>query len=240
VAESTSITLLASTTDSSPGSGATVTISGRQRAARLRLLATSVTTDLTVSIESRESSSEPWAVTQSLTVTAAGAYALSAMLGPECRVSYIPTGSATFAISGTVDTVFCEPADMNQVVRGQAFDNLAGTSSASADTTRIVNACINATAEAGTYLRSRKYVEPIVSWGPDLRMNTARLAVAEVYTYRGADVNSPDALVYDARDKAISWFNKVQRGSADPDVTDSEPDVYYAGVRVASNPRRGW
>lgn len=233
MAEATAIELLTLASVAGNGNGADVAIAGRQNVAQLIVEVTVVDTSITVNVQRRDDASGAYDTTNTITVSTTGKHKISALVGPLTRVTYTATAGDTFGVDGIVETVYCVPEDISEdIVREVAIAELTET--------RRVNACLRASDEADGYLRSR-YTMPVTAWSRDLRLHSAELAAAYLFTYRGTDPNSPDMLIYDARNTAKQWFDRLQAGRIEPDITDSsDPVVYGAGVAVASDARRGW
>jgi phage gp36-like protein len=234
VAESLTLTVRESAAVSASGSGTAVEIEGRQRVARLDVEVSAFTgTSLVVTLQRRPDTSAPWETTATATIAAVGRFDVSGAVGPLTRVSWTLTGSgspsATFGVRGMASTVYAEPADLPAYAcKAEAIQELASR--------KIVDALIAASSEADGYLAAR-YTMPIVSWDEDLRMNTAKVAASVLFNVRGADPNGPDALIFDGRNVALRWFDRVQAGRLSPAIVDSTPTTYQAGIVVSSRTR---
>lgn len=238
MAEPLSLTVMASTLVAASGQSAAATVEGLQRVARLTVEVSAFAgTSLVVRLQRRPDTSAQWETTAtSATIFTTGAFDLSGPIGPLTRLDWTLTGGAastTFGVRGTAFTVYAEPADLPRFsVNARGIAELS--------TRAVVDACIAASDDADGYLGGR-YTLPLTEWGDDLRSKCAALATATLFNVRGADPNGPDMIIYDARNQAVTWFNRLQAGRlAPPGIVDSTPDAYEAGVAVRSNTKRGW
>lgn len=234
MAEPLALTLSPSTAISADGSSTAVAITGLQRVARCTIDCTVYgASALVVTLERRPDTAAAWETTATTTVSAVGSTALTGEVGALTRVSWTITGTATFGVRGTAYTVYAGPSDITRFVATAAgLDGVA--------TAAQVDACLSAADEVDGYLNAR-YTMPLTSWGDDLRRQAAAVAAAVVFNVRGANPDGPDALIYDARSRALQWLDRVQAGRlAPPGLVDSTPTVYEAGIAVASRPKRNW
>lgn len=141
--------------------------------------------------------------------------------------------SAFVAVSGVAHVVYCSTADLERLqVPGAAIEEVSQRAKASA--------CIAASSDADGYIAS-SHTMPLVAWGPSLRAKTGALALAYVFSKRGVDPEGADAVVFDMRDKALSWFDRLADGRIQPpEIVDSTPEVCEGGAVVLSRPKRGW
>lgn len=250
MAQATALELLASTALTADGASTAVAITGLQRVAQLTIAVTEYTSSgsghsVKVYIERRATTSDPWVSdvlavddegndTLSTMFTGTGSQIVGVEVGPLTRVRYDLTNvtSVTLAVSGTMHTVYARPSELGQAVLARAIRELSLADK--------VQACINATADADGRL-GLSYKLPLAAWSPDLTLKTAQLAVAQLFSMRGADIGGPDALVFTERDRANSWLNLVAAGRIKPaGIVDATPDVYRAGAVVVSRPPRRW
>jgi hypothetical protein len=115
-----------------------------------------------------------------------------------------------------------------------------------------LQACMDATEEADSYMRGR-YAMPLLSWGTDVTRYTAYIAVfllmsgpigwaPEAGTDSNFQTNYYRAVGWPDR-PGTGWFPGVQRQAIQPDVTPSVPvgqDPGHDAPQVSSNPIRGW
>lgn len=115
-----------------------------------------------------------------------------------------------------------------------------------------IQACLDATEEADSYLRGR-YALPLQSWGNDLTRYTAYIAVYLLMTgavglapQAGADSNITTnyyrAVGWPDR-PGTGWFPGIQRQQVHPDVTPSvaQPgDPVHDVPQVFTSQQRGW
>ena len=119
-----------------------------------------------------------------------------------------------------------------------------------------LQACIDATSRADSYLRGR-YEMPLLDWEADLTVYTAYIAIFILMNgpigmapQAGADSNvgrnycsavgGPDPLT---GAKIVGWFEKVQRQAIQVNLTPSiavGSDPGHDAPQVSSQPRRGW
>jgi phage gp36-like protein len=112
-------------------------------------------------------------------------------------------------------------------------------------------ACLDASAQADSYLRGR-YALPLASWGQDVRRMTGYIACYMLMSARGFSSSSgADQLILQRYYEAVGtpgqpgsgWFVGVQRQTIHPDVTPAiaQPgDPVHDIPQVHSDPPRGW
>lgn len=91
---------------------------------------------------------------------------------------------------------------------------------------------------------SVRFGMPLVSWGEDLRLHTAKLAAYLLLQKRGFSPQGDDAdTIRDAYDDAISWLKDVARGLATPidvvQTTISAPQDGGPGQTMVLAPAQG-
>jgi len=135
-----------------------------------------------------------------------------------------------------VGSQYCQPADL--VAIGINPQALIGVSTA-----QQTAACQAASERADSYMRGR-YALPLLSWGQDVTMMTAYIAVFLVMSARGYNPSAgADDLIRQRYEDAIAWFEGIQRQSVHPDVTPSVPqpgDPNHDLPQVQTSPQRGW
>jgi len=249
MAEPLALVLMAPAAVTADGAATAVEIEGLQRVALLTVSVTAYTqsaagSSVKVYIERRANTDEAWrsdvvstdedgvTTVDYLVFTGVGQQAIGVELGPLTRLRYDLTNMTTVTLgaAGEMHTVYARPSDLGSVLIAKAIREVT--------LTERVKACINATADADGRL-ALAHTLPLTAWGPDLTEKTAQLAVAKAMTIRGADITGPDSLVYQERDKALSWLNLVAAGRIQPTgLVDSTPEVYQAGAVVVSRPSR--
>lgn len=239
--------LLASALQSASGSGGSVDITDGSVARRAAVVTVDVTAFVPVdsdpmpsvlfTLETRANSAAPWRSAGSVSAGALGTYELSAgALDALVRLSWTFTNmtSATFQADASAGVTFCDPSDITRyAVPERSIEDVDASTRAAA--------CIAVTDLAAGYLNSA-FTFPITAWGDDLRAKCADLAAAHIFKHRGADPTGPDAMVFDARDKALSWLDRIANGRLKPvGIVDSTPEVFEGGaVVVQGRPKRGW
>jgi phage gp36-like protein len=118
-----------------------------------------------------------------------------------------------------------------EAIRGISSDDLAAAIEAASD-------------EIDSYLNAR-YVLPLVSWGKDVRVACARLAVYQLIVARGFNsARAGDQQLLEQHDMAERWLRGIANGQVAPMVTDSStpatPGKVSGGVKVTSNVTRGY
>ena len=114
-----------------------------------------------------------------------------------------------------------------------------------------LQACLDATEEADSYIRGR-FALPLLAWGNDVTRYTAYVAwylLVSMIGYApqaGSDTNLTTnyyrAVGWPDR-PGTGWFPGIQRQSIQPDVTPSLPvgsDPGHDAPQVQSQPVRGW
>lgn len=130
---------------------------------------------------------------------------------------------------------YCDPSDVKAMaIRAEA---LAGYTDP-----QIAEFCKDVSSlEVDVYIRSRYLQDgPLVSWGRDLRVATARITALAVLTQRGFDPENPaDAAIELAAKKAHDVLKDVQNGRGALDVQMTSPATSTM-PRVYSQPKRNW
>jgi hypothetical protein len=115
----------------------------------------------------------------------------------------------------------------------------------------LVQACLDATEEADSYLRGR-YALPLLAWGSDVRKYTAWIAIYMAMSSRGFSPQAgADRQITERYYAAVGypdrpgsgWFPGIQRQSIHPDVTPSQAqpgDPVHDLPQVITSPQRGW
>lgn len=226
------------------GVGVAVDIGASRRAAVLSLDVVGLTpadtpTDvpmLTVVIETAQGPSGPWAPAGQVTFTEPGRSGLTVgELSRYVRASWslLELDFAAFGVGGVAHQIYAEAEDITRF-------SVPERSIAEIPLGDRVDACIAATDEADGYIGGA-YILPLVAWGDDLRAKVADLAAALLFKRRGSDAQGVDVVVFDARDKAIEWLNRLANGRLKPPgMIDSTPETFEGGSVVASRPKRGW
>ena len=190
---------------------------------------------LTLSIETRDATADPWETIVTLEIEATGRYTLSAGdLGRYVRLSWelgVGLESVDFGATGQAHVVYCDPRDLTKTcVPERSVADI--TASARAD------ACISASDEADGYIGGA-YTLPLLAWPNDLRDHTARIATGIIFAHRGVDPQGPDANVLLERDRALKWLDRLANGRlSPPGLIDSTEDVFEGGSVVISIPSR--
>ncbi len=114
-----------------------------------------------------------------------------------------------------------------------------------------LQACIDASNEADSYLRGR-YTLPLLSWGNDITRYTSWIACYLIAQLIGfASQAGSDKLITERYYQAVGWpdragtgwFPGIQRQAIHPDVTpsiDPTTDAIHGLPQVQSAPLRGW
>jgi phage gp36-like protein len=102
-------------------------------------------------------------------------------------------------------------------------------------------ACVAASEKADSYLRTR-YPLPLASFGTDVVMHVAWMAVYLLMTGRGYNpMAGADDQLRMRYDDAVAWFEGVAKQNINPDVTANfPPGPQYQLPVVSSQPPRGW
>ena len=243
MAEALATELVASATRVASGSGTAADLGTRRSAVKMTVVCTAYTVvdqdptpSVLVAVETSASASGPWESASTVSVTATGTYAVSAAgLKQYVRATWTFTNmtSAVFSVAGYAHTAYASPWDITRfAVAEVALSDMTSTQRA--------DALVSATDMAEGYLSSA-YELPIEEWGEDLRQQVAYLAAATLFRVRGADPQGPDALVFDAESKAITWLDRIANGRLKPPcIVDSTPDDTEGGSYLYSNTTRGW
>ena len=91
---------------------------------------------------------------------------------------------------------------------------------------------------------NRRYVMPLTSWGADLTLRVAQIAVYELLSGAGAFDSADEGSSYRRRAEAArAWLKRVGDGTLDPpgivDDTDDE-ELREGGPVVITDARRNW
>lgn len=241
MADALAITLRESAAASAGGQSTPVDVGALRKMAQLKLEVTSVsgtTPKLIVTVETGPSSSGPW---RSLTGwEATSVHAQERSFGETdryVRLNWTIDGTAgpsfTFSVAGVAHVLYAAPSQ----VRLHCLPARTISEERIGD---FLDSCLAATDEAAGYLNS-SYVLPITAWDTDLTKQTSRLALYDFMNQRGWQPEGPDAIIIDAYERALSWFNRIAAGRLKPPgITDSTPETFEGGAVVVSKPSRGW
>lgn len=69
---------------------------------------------------------------------------------------------------------------------------------------------------------SRRFKLPLLSFGDDIRLNVAEIAIWLTFKYKGGNPEG-DSIIKDSYDEAMRWFELVATGKVNVDVVDSSP-----------------
>ena len=102
-------------------------------------------------------------------------------------------------------------------------------------------ACTAASEKADSYLRTR-YPLPLTSFGQDIVLHCAWIAVYLLMTGRGySPLQGADDQLQIRYEDAVRWFEGVAKQNVNPDVTFTSPGPpTYQLPQIASQPPRGW
>lgn len=236
-----SITLAALAARTVAGSGSVVDIEDAlHRAAKLTVRATAVTSPLgapilTLAVMTSDDEST-WRQAAELIVNEVTAREVHVEgLSQYVRLDWTLADitSVTFSVTGEAHVVYCDAVDItNFAVPERAISEV------SAD--RRIAACIAASDEADGYLATR-YTFPLLAWPTNMREHCANIAAASLFRRRGVDPQSADAIVFDGRDQARSWFKQIANGLVKPPgIVDSTEEINEGGSVVESDTSRGW
>jgi hypothetical protein len=146
-------------------------------------------------------------------------------------------------MAGPGGAPYVEPAQLGQYMPAATL----GLSTPAAQ----LQACLDATEEADSYLRGR-YALPLAAWGNDLTRYTAYIAIYLLLTGTGfAPQAGSDSNITTNYYRAVGWpdrpgtgwFVQIQRQSVHPDVTPAvaQPgDPVHDVPQVFTSPMRGW
>lgn len=238
------VDLAASAAVVAAGSGSSVDMGALRRALKLTVRVTTFTPvdadpvpALTLTLETRPSSSDPWRTANTVQALGVGVVELSTGgLDRFARISWALTNmtTVTFAVVGVAHVTYCDPTDIvKYAVPEHGIAELSASTRA--------DACIAATDVADGFIGGA-YTLPLTAWGEDLRQQTAYLAAAQLFSARGVDTAGPDKTVLDNRDMALKWLGRLADGRlSPPGLIDSTPETNEGGSFVyQGKPRRGW
>ncbi len=242
MANALAVSLHASGAETVTGSGAAVDIGALRSVLTLQLQVLAVAgtaPTLAITIESSPTSTGPWRVIDTLsTVSTTGVTDRSvAGLDRYVRCSWVITGSLgqsfTFSVTGSAHVVYAGSKEVARLALPPAA--LEGV-----DAQVIADLAVASSDECDGYLGAA-YTLPLAAWGSDLRMHAAKILGCAIMMHRGFDPAGTDALIVKGRDDAISWLKGIMKGEIEPpEIIDSEPEVYDAGVYTMSAAKRGW
>lgn len=103
----------------------------------------------------------------------------------------------------------------------------------------------SASATADSYLASRGYTIPLVSWGSDVKSAVCRIAAWSILVnLRGVNPEDPaHAAVRLGQQDATQWLRDVAKGVANADIATTSPvrrRTGVAGVLGGGTSSRGW
>lgn len=131
---------------------------------------------------------------------------------------------------------YCTPADLTTyAINSAALVNIL--------TAEQTAACQAASEKADSYLRGR-YALPLSSWGSDITIHTAYIAVYLLMSARGYNPSAgADETIRIRYEDAVAWFEGIQRQAVHPDVAPAvaQPgDPVHDLPQVITSPQRGW
>lgn len=237
------ITLHASASEGSSGSGAAVDLGSDLRCcAKLKLIVSAMvgtTPSLLVAIETSADGSTGWTqVGAFATVTVAGFQEVTfAETQRFVRASWTLAGTGgpacTFSVAGRGHVLYARPSDLSRIaIPAAALQNVTPAEQA--------DAMLAVTDEAAGYIGG-SYQLPLTAWDDDLRMHVARMGAYAVISARGYDPTGRDDTLVKGRDDAIAWLRRIMDGQLEPPgMIDSTPDEFEGGAYVVTQVRRGW
>lgn len=105
-----------------------------------------------------------------------------------------------------------------------------------------VNAALDARSAYADGFFGQRFTLPLTEWDAAVRMAVVQLVAWDLIVLRGYVPNDPwDEGIRARAEAADRWLASVESGKVKPTVTDSAPEVAKTyGIRIASQPRRGW
>lgn len=240
MSQALAVELAASAARTASGNGSDVDIGALRRALKLTARVTTYTPvdldptpSVLLTVQTRATSSLPWRTSDTLSVTATGAYELACgELDQLVRVTWTLTNmtTVTFEVLGEAHVVYCDPSDVT--VPAGALDDVSASDKALA--------AIRISDVADGYLNSA-FELPLTAWDEGLRLRSAELLTAKLFRDRGCDPSGSDKVVFDAEAAALKWFDRLADGRIKPPgIVDQTPDSFEGGSYVVSQESRGW
>lgn len=236
-----SVTLAASSTQTTSGTGSSVDLTAPYSALWVRLQVTAVsgsspTLQLIVEHSSDNSFFRTHTTQTAVSTTGVTEFAVAG-LDRYVRVRWVVGGSTpsfTFSVSGGSEIVYCTPTDLvTFVAPSAAWGTITATEKA--------DAILSATSLVNSYLQAR-YDLPLSAWGRDIRRATAILAGYDLLLTRGLfrDESQKQNLQLQY-EQVIKWLEAVRDGRTTPDgLVDSTPTVTEGTSIVYTRAKRGW
>jgi len=229
------ITLHASAAETVAGTGAETDV-GLRTYTEIQLDVTAITGTLSVTVESSPTLSSWTPVGYFNSVTAQGARTLTVPDGNRYLRARWQATSATFSVTGKAHQLYVLPKDIAALAPGRNLLDTLGLAD-------LAKACLTASSEAEGYLASAATL-PIVALDDATKTHIARLALFEVFRFRGIAVGSQESIEI-ARSDALTWLNRIATGKLrPPGLVDATPDTPEVGspfdLYVVSQPSRGW
>lgn len=193
---------------------------------------------LTVAVEtSPDDGTSGWRTAATFAVAgAAGSQNLCAgNLERYVRVSWTISGtdpSFTFAVSGEGHVIYSELEDLNSL-------GIPATAMTNVSTSEKYRALITASGVADIDL-NRVFTLPILAWGESLRRIVSAIAAFDLRRVKGFKPEGTDKLIQYAYEDAKAQLRMLEDKTKPPDIVDSTPNTFDAGVIVYSSSSRGW
>lgn len=201
-------------------------------AARVTVDVSAVAGSVTVVIQTSPDGST-WRSAITMALSAVGktervAYDLSSNL--RAVVTLASGATVTLSVSAVAHDIYCHPEDITRY--GLPLRSIPNESRET-----LVEMCLAATDVSDGFVGAA-YTLPLLAWGHDLKLHTAKIATRLLLDQRGWDPEKDEPIVV-GYDNAMSWLSKLGKGHiAPPGIRDSTPTVVDSGSVVRSRSRR--
>jgi hypothetical protein len=242
MSNSTSITLheLGAETASGTGDSSDLGSDLLRTAAKLQLHVLAVsgsdTPTLTVTLQTSPDETT-WRTVGSFTAATAVAKPTMCFGGLDRYVRVIWTISGTdpsfsFEVAGDGHVIYAELEDLNGLGIPQAAMSNVSTSDK--------YQCLIAASSVADVHLNRVFTLPILAWGESLRRIVSAIAAFDLRRVKGFKPEGTDKLIQYSYEGAKLDLRMLEDKTKPPDIVDSTPDTFDAGVVIYSDNTRGW
>ena len=140
--------------------------------------------------------------------------------------------SFTFEVAGEGHVIYAEMDDLSALgIPAAALSNVSNS--------ERYRALITASGVADIDL-NRVFTLPLLAWGESLRRICAAIAAFDLRRVKGFKPEGTDQLIKYSYEDSKLTLRMLEDMTKPPDIVDSTPDTFDAGVVIYSDASRGW